>query len=60
MYYCFQEASDVTMCKSIEDATQLDKQQIDLYNTRLSPSDLESLTIYLTCSSHKEWMKGNN
>ena len=55
MYYCFQEAGDVTMCKSIEDATQLDKQQINLSYTRLSPSDLECLTIFLTCSSHKEW-----
>ena len=55
MYVCFQEAGDVTMCKSIEDATQLDEQQIDLSNTRLSPSDLECLTIFLTCSSHKEW-----
>ena len=55
MYRCFQEAGDITMCKSIEDATQLDKQQIDLHYTRLSPSDLECLTIFLTCSSHKEW-----
>ncbi len=57
MYRYFQEAGDVTMCKSIEDATQLDKQQIDLCGTRLSPSDLECLTIFLTCSSHKEWKK---
>ena len=57
MYYCFQEAGDMTMCKSIEDATQLDIQQIDLFNTRLSPSDLEGLTIFLTCSSHKKWEK---
>ena len=55
MYRGFQEAGDVTMCKSIEDATQLDKQQIDLSNTRLSPSDLECLTIFLTCASCKEW-----
>ena len=55
MYRYFQEAGDMTMCKSIEDATQLHKQQIDLSGTRLSPSDLECLTIFLTCSSHKEW-----
>ncbi len=59
MYRGFQEAGDVTMCKSIEDATQLDKQKIDLSNTRLSPSDLECLTIFLTCSSHKEWKRLN-
>ena len=55
MYCCFQEAGDMTMCKSIEDATQLHKQQIDLSHTRLSTSDLECLTVFLTCSSHKEW-----
>ena len=55
IYRCFQEAGDTIMCKSIEDATQLDKQIIDLYNTRLSPSDLECLAIFLTSSSKKEW-----
>ena len=55
IYYCFQEAGDVVMCKSIEKATKLDEQQINLRYTRLSPSDLECLTIFLTCSSHKEW-----
>ena len=43
------------MCKSIEDATPLDIQILDLSHTRLSPSDLECLTVFLTCSSHKEW-----
>ena len=57
MYCCFQEAGDVVMCKSIEEATMLDKQQIDLSHTRLSPSDLECLTIFLTCLSYKEWKK---
>ena len=55
MYCCFQEAGDMVMCKSIEEATKLDEQQIDLTHTRLSPSDLECLTTFLTCSSHKEW-----
>ena len=55
MYCCFQEAGDMVMCKSIEQATKLDKQEIDLTNTRLSLSDLEYLTTFLTCSSHKEW-----
>ena len=57
MYYCFQEAGDMVMCKSIEEATKLDEQQIDLRFTWLSPSDLECLTTFLTCSSRKEWNK---
>ena len=36
MYRCFQEVGDKTMCKSIEDATQLNKQETDLSHTRLS------------------------
>ena len=59
MYCCFQEAGDMVMCKSIEEATELDEQQIELSCTRLSPSDLECLTTFLTCSSHKEWNKLN-
>ena len=50
----------MVMCKSIEEATKLDEQQIDLKYTRLSPSDLECLTIFLTCSSHKEWKMLNS
>ena len=47
------------MCKFIEDATKLHKQQINLTLTRLSVSDLECLTVFLTCSSHKEWKELN-
>ena len=59
MYRCFQEAGDISMCKSIEDTKQLDKQQINLYNTRLSLSDLECLIIFLTCSPNKQWKELN-
>ena len=57
MYRCFQEAGDTVMCKSIEDTTQLGKQVIDLALTRLLPSDVECLAIFLSSSSHKEWKK---
>ena len=59
MYRCFQEAGDVVTCKSIEEAIKLDEKEIDLSSIRLSSSDLECLTIFLTCSSHKEWEKLN-
>ena len=55
MYRCFQEAGDMVMCKSIEDTTQLGEQVISLAHTRLSPSDVECLAIFLSSSSHKEW-----
>ena len=57
IYHSFQQAGDKVMCKYIEDAASLHKPEINLnfYNTRLSPSDLECLTIFLACSSRKEW-----
>ena len=57
MYRCFQEAGDMVMCKSIEDTTLLGNQVIDLTHTRLLPSDVECLAIFLSSSSHKEWKK---
>ena len=59
IYYCFQEAGDVVMCKSIEEVTKLNEHEIYLILSRLSPSDLECLTVFLTCSSHKEWKELN-
>ena len=55
MYRCFQEAGDMVMCKSIEEVIKFHKEQINFSHTSLSPNDLECLTIFLTCSSHKEW-----
>lgn len=57
MYHCFQGAGDMAMCESIEKAAGMDKEPIDLGRTRLSPSNLESLTVFLTCSSRKKWNK---
>ena len=57
MYHCFQGAGDTTMCESIEKAAGMDKEPINLGRTRLSPSNLESLTVFLTCSSRKKWNK---
>ena len=43
------------MCRSIENAKTFSNKIINLIETRLSPSDVECLTFFLTCSSHKEW-----
>ena len=57
LFRCFFEADDKEMCKSIENAKSLDftSKMIRLYNVRLSPGDVECLTVFLTCSSHKQW-----
>ena len=52
---CFFEADDKDICRFIENAKTFNSKRIDLYNIRLSPSDVECITVFLTCSSHKEW-----
>ena len=55
LFRCFFEAGDNEMCRSIENAKTFNSKIINLDGTRLSPSDVECLTVFLTCSSHKEW-----
>ena len=45
------------MCRSIENAKSLNihSKTITLHNVSLSPSDMEFVTVFLTCSSHKKW-----
>ena len=61
LFRCFFEAGDKEMCRSIENAKSLNSKTViindycDKQYTTLSPSDVESVTVFLTCSSHKEW-----
>ena len=62
LFRCFYEAGDKEMCRSIEMAEIFRSKIISLLlyvvrNVRLSPSDVECMTVFLTCSSHKEWKK---
>ena len=63
LFRCFFEAGDKKMCRSIEIETSSNNiirinDPTDHYRgTRLSPSDVESVTVFLTCSSHKEWQE---
>ena len=58
LFRCFFEAGDKEICRYIENAksfTACSKQAINICNIKLSPSDVECMTVFLTCSSHKEW-----
>ena len=57
LFQCFFEAGDNEMCRSIENAKTFNSKIIDLGWTRLSPSDVECLTVFLTCSSHTKWIE---
>ena len=55
LYRCFHEAGDDDICKTIERSVKFSDKKIDLNLTRLTASDVECVTVFLTSSSHKEW-----
>jgi len=56
IYCCFHEAGDVDVYKTIEQSITFSDKQIILYFTRLTASDVECVTVFLTSSFHK-WVK---
>ena len=56
LYRCFHEAGDVDICKTIERSVTFSDKKINLYHTSLTASDVECVTVFLTSSSHKEWV----
>ena len=57
LYRCFHEAGDVDTCKTIERSVIVcSNKEIDLSGTRLTASDVECVTVFLTSSFHKEWV----
>ena len=56
LYHCFHEAGDVDICKTIERSVTFSDEKINLVGTSLIASDVECVTVFLTSSSHKEWV----
>ena len=56
LYRCFHEAGDVDICKTIERSVTFSDKEINLRDTSLTASDVECVTVFLTSSSHKEWV----
>ena len=56
LYYCFHEAGDVDICMTIERSVRFGDKEITLIDTRLTASDVECITVFLTSSCHKEWV----
>ena len=57
LYRCFHEAGDVDICKNIERSVTFSDKEIDLSDTRLTASDVECVTVFLTSSFNKEWVE---
>ena len=56
LYRCFHEAGDVDICKTIERSVKFSDKKINLRHTRLTASDVECVTVFVTSSFHKEWV----
>ncbi|XP_065889069.1 protein NLRC3-like [Dysidea avara] len=59
LFRCFKEAGDEEICRSITNSKCFHNKVINLSSTSLSPYDIECVTLFLTCSPHKEWKKLN-
>ena len=57
LYRCFHEAGDDDICKIIERSVTFSNKVINLSNTTLTASDVENVTVFLTSSSHREWVE---
>ena len=56
LYRCFHEAGDDDICKIIERSVKFSDKEINLSYNTLTASDVENVTVFLTSSSHKEWV----
>ena len=63
LFQCFYEVDDREICKSIENSDTFNNKVIRFNDQNISeyvkllPSDVECMTIFLTCSSHKKWQE---
>ena len=56
LYKCFFDAGDSELCKCIENAKIFIKDSIiNLERSQLTLTNVECITVFLTCSSHKQW-----
>ena len=56
LYRCFHKAGDDDICKTIERSVTFSNKEINFRSTILTASDVESVAVFLTSSSHKKWV----
>ena len=59
LYKCFYESGDHTLCNTIERANIFHDRVIRLVGTPLTGSDMECISLFLTSSFNKEWVRLN-
>ena len=55
LFKCFFDAGDLEGCRCIENTKIFKDNIINLERSQLTVTNVECLTVFLTCSSHKEW-----
>ena len=55
LYKCFFDAGDSEVCRCIENAKIFKDNIINLEHSQLTLTNVECMTVFLTCSSHKQW-----
>ena len=55
LFKCFFDAGDLEVCRCIENTKIFKDNTINLERSQLTVTDVECMTVFLTCSSHKEW-----
>ena len=58
LYKCFNEVEDYKMCQTIERAEIFKSKEIDLMS-KVTASDIECISLFLTSSFNKKWKKLN-
>ena len=56
LYRCCHEAGDVAICKTIEQSLTFRNKKINIRFTTLTPSYIESFTVFLTSSFCRKWI----
>ena len=59
LYHCFHEAGDVDVCKTIEQSVTFRNKAIELSDTRVTPGDMECVTVFFASVLCKKWMRLN-
>ena len=59
LYYCFNEADDHALCNAIQQAEIFHRKTIDLMRKRLTAGDIECVSLFLSSSFNKEWVRLN-
>jgi len=57
LFRCYYEAGNEQICKCIQSSRIFDHKCISFVHIRLTPYDVESIALFLTCLTYKKWAR---